>query len=219
MLLDLAVVYLSSSFVKNHLPSVFHMLSSVYSLLCIREARVSLSQSFVMFCYSKFWDCMLQKPLVRTARIISDCNQTWPQSGKSNGLENKVQLWPMLSCIFRRFLCPKICHWNPCIFIQLIRELFALYFTSCYNSGMYCRSLECRNKTVWMFNREQNFRGNSFTRNDYILNSVVVNDFPDSKVLTSFLWRPNRRKFSDGSRNDYMQAIAGPESASDAPLF
>jgi len=47
---------------------------------------------------------MLQKPLVPAARISSDCNQTWPRSGKSScagfgifrrlwqsrGLENKV---------------------------------------------------------------------------------------------------------------------------------
>ena len=33
------------------------------------------------------------------------------------------------------------------------------------------------------------------------------------------LWRHNHRKCSDGSRNYYMQAIAGPESLFDAPLF
>ena len=33
------------------------------------------------------------------------------------------------------------------------------------------------------------------------------------------MWRHNHRKFSDGSRNKYMQAIAGPEPAFDAPLF
>jgi len=38
-------------------------------------------------------------------------------------------------------------------------------------------------------------------------------------VLTSMLWRHNHRKFSDGSRNNYMHAIAGPESAFDLPLF
>jgi len=43
--------------------------------------------------------------------------------------------------------------------------VFAFYFTSCYNSRIYCRILECRNETVWMFNRDQNFRRNSFTRN------------------------------------------------------
>jgi len=42
--------------------------------------------------------------------------------------------------------------------------VFAFYFTSCYYSRMYYRNLDCRNKTVWMFNRDQNFRGNSFTR-------------------------------------------------------
>jgi len=65
---------------------------------------------------------MLQKPLVPTARISGDYNQTWPRSGTSGcagfgifkrlwqtrGLENKVQLWPLLSCVIRRFLCPKI---------------------------------------------------------------------------------------------------------------
>jgi len=44
--------------------------------------------------------------------------------------------------------------------------VFAFYFTSCNNSRMYYRNLECRNKTVWMFNRDQNFRGSSFTWND-----------------------------------------------------
>jgi len=68
---------------------------------------------------------MLQKLLVPTARIIGECNQTSPPgSGKSGcagfgifkrlwltrGLESKVQLWPILSCIIRRFLCPKTCH-------------------------------------------------------------------------------------------------------------
>jgi len=42
---------------------------------------------------------------------------------------------------------------------------FAFYFTSCYNSRMYYRNLECRSKTVQIFNRDQNFRGNGFTRN------------------------------------------------------
>jgi len=32
----------------------------------------------------------------------------------------------------------------------------------------------------------------------------------------SILWRHSHRKFSDWSRNNYMQAIAGPESAFDA---
>jgi len=43
--------------------------------------------------------------------------------------------------------------------------VFALYFTSWYNSRMYYRNLECRKKAVWMFNRDQNFRGYSLTRN------------------------------------------------------
>jgi len=52
-----------------------------------------------------------------------------------------------------------------------------------------------------------------------MLNSTVVNDFQDSKVLTSILWRHNHRKFFDGSRNNYMQAMAGPESAFDALYY
>jgi len=61
---------------------------------------------------------MLQKPLVPTARISSDCNQTWPGSGTSGsagfdifkklwqtrGSENMVQLCPILSCVIRGFL-------------------------------------------------------------------------------------------------------------------
>jgi len=31
---------------------------------------------------------------------------------------------------------------------------------------MHYRNLECPNKTVWIFNRDQNFRGNSFRRNE-----------------------------------------------------
>jgi len=64
---------------------------------------------------------MLQKPLVPTARISGDCDQTWPREWnkrvrwilifkrlwQTRGLENKVQLWPILSCAIRRFLCPK----------------------------------------------------------------------------------------------------------------
>jgi len=67
---------------------------------------------------------MLSKPLVATARISGDCNQTWPGSGtkgcagfgifkrpwQTRSLENKAQLWPILSCVMKRFLCPKICH-------------------------------------------------------------------------------------------------------------
>jgi len=62
--------------------------------------------------------------LVPIARISGDCNQSWPRSGTSvcagfgifkrpwqtHGLENIVQILPILSCVIRRFLCPKICH-------------------------------------------------------------------------------------------------------------
>ena len=164
------------------------MHSSVCSSLSWEETDswVSLSQSFMMFYYSKLWECMFQKPLVpSTPRISGDCTQTWRGSGTSGrvgfgifkwlwqtrGLENKVQLWPTLSCVIRRFLCPKdlslkIIH----IHTDDQRTFWlvvAFYFISySYNSRKHYRNLECRNKTVWMFNLDQNFRGNSFTRND-----------------------------------------------------
>jgi len=62
-------------------------------------------------------------PTAHTAVIVTT-NQTWPGSGtrgcagfgiferlwQTRGLENKVQLRPILSCVVRRFLCPKICN-------------------------------------------------------------------------------------------------------------
>jgi len=145
---------------------------------------ISLNQYFMMSYYTKLWERMFQKSLVPTACISGDCNQTWPGSGTSGyagfgifkrlgqtrGLENMEQLWPVLSGVIRRLLCPK----NSVIKIQAnyiddqgtFWLVFAFYFTSCYNSRMHYRNLECRNKTVWMFNRDQNLRGNSFTRND-----------------------------------------------------
>jgi len=133
-------------------------------------------------------ECMLQKPLVLTVSISGDCNQTLPGSGTSGcagfgifkrlwrtrGLENKVQLRPILSCVIRRFLCPKnlslkfkhVYTDDQAYLYRTFWLVFAFYFTSCYNFRMYCRNLECRNKTVWMFKRDQNFRGHSFTRND-----------------------------------------------------
>ena len=120
MFWDFAILYLSNSFVWDHLPSVSHVRSSACSsFLCIRE---SPSVSPLTGYYSKIWKCMLQKPLVPTACISGDCNQTWPGSGtrgcagfgifkslwQTRGLGNKVQLWIILSCVIRRFLCPKI---------------------------------------------------------------------------------------------------------------
>jgi len=46
--------------------------------------------------------------------------------------------------------------------------------------------------------------GDSYTRNDLILNSTIVNDFQDLMVLTSVLWHHSLMKFSDSSRNNYM---------------
>ena len=66
MLRDFTILYLSSKFVQNHLPSVFHMHSSVCSsLLCIRDSWVSLSQSFIVLYYSKLWECMFQNTLLQ----------------------------------------------------------------------------------------------------------------------------------------------------------
>ena len=161
--------------------------SACSSLLCIRDSWLSLSPSFMMFCCSKLWECMFQKPLVPTPRISGDCNQSWLWSGTSGragfaifnrlwqtrGLKNNLQLWPISSCVIRRFLWPE----NLSVKFTHIYEddqetfwlFFAFYFTSyCYNSRMFYRNLECPNKIVCikMFNRDQNFRGNGFTRND-----------------------------------------------------
>ena len=89
-----------------------------YTFFCLSSFMyswlASLPQSvLLMFYYSKLWECMLQKPLVPTPCCSDDCNQIWPWSGTSawagyGMLENKVQLWLILSCVIRRFLCPKI---------------------------------------------------------------------------------------------------------------
>jgi len=51
-----------------------------YAIFCLffsfMYSWVSLSHYFIMFYYSKLWECMLQKPLVRTACISGDRNQT-----------------------------------------------------------------------------------------------------------------------------------------------
>jgi len=118
-----------------------------------------LSLSFMMFYCSELWERMLQKPLVPIACISGDCNQTWPRSGisvyagfgifrrlwQTRGLENKVQFWPILSCVIIRFLCLKSLslklmhvYTDDRRFFWLV---FAFYFTSCYNSRMYYRNL------------------------------------------------------------------------------
>jgi len=115
MVRDFAILYLSSSFVQNHLPSVFHMYSSVCSSLsCIRDSWVSLIQSFMMFYHSILWVHALEIPSPYGSQS-DDCNSTWPESGirgcagfgiierlwQTRGLETKVQLWPILSCVIR----------------------------------------------------------------------------------------------------------------------
>ena len=77
-----------------------------------------------------------------------------------------------------------------------------------------------------MFNRDRNFKVGMALRKTvrfltlrWTIVSSIVNDFQHSKVLMSILLRHNHRKFSDGSRNRYMQATAGPKSAFDAPSF
>jgi len=164
------------------------MHSSVCSSLSWEETHswVSFSQSFMMFYYSKLWEGMFQTPLVpSTPRISGDCTQTWRESGTSGtagfgifkwlwqtrGLENKMQLWPVLSCVIRRCSCRNDLSLK---FIHIHTGdqrtfwlVFAFYFISyCCNSRKHYRNLECRNKIVWLFNLCQSFRGTSFTRND-----------------------------------------------------
>jgi len=52
MLRDFAILHLSSSFVNNHLPSVFHMHFSICSsLLCIRESPQPVLYDVLFFLY------------------------------------------------------------------------------------------------------------------------------------------------------------------------
>ena len=159
-----------------------------YAFFCLffsfMHLWVFLCQSFMMFYYLKLWERMLQKPLVPTACISGDCNQTWPGSGTSGcagfrilkrlwqirGLENKAQLWPILSCVISRFLCPKNSVIKIHAYLYRLSGNFLVSFCILFHELLQfvnvLRNLEWRSKTVWMFNRDQNFRGNSFTRND-----------------------------------------------------
>ena len=107
-----------------------------------------------------------------------DCNQTWPEWSKRmrwirhlrKALTNpwfRKQGATLVNFIqwCQKIFAQKICHYNSHIFVQMIRLVFAFYFTSCYKSRIHYRNLECRNKTFCMFNRNQNFRWNSFTQN------------------------------------------------------
>jgi len=56
------MLYVSRSFVQNHLSSVFHIHSFVCPyFICIHEP--ALSQSLMTFKNSKLWKCMLQSSL------------------------------------------------------------------------------------------------------------------------------------------------------------
>jgi len=147
---------------------------------------VSLSQTFMIFWYSKLWECMLQKPQVPTARISGDWNHTWWErktSGytafgifkrlwQTRALENKVQLWPILSCVVTSFLCPT----NSVIKIHayfyrwsrnfLPTVVFVFYFTSWYNSNILPKFgvSQYNSLSVQSWRKFQN--ENSFTRND-----------------------------------------------------
>ena len=63
--------------------------SFTYAFFCLffsfMYSCVSLTQSLMMFYYSKLWECMLQKPRVPTAYIGRDCNQTWQGIVKQAG--------------------------------------------------------------------------------------------------------------------------------------
>jgi len=116
---NFAIIYLSSSCIKSF------AFSFSYAIFCLLfsfiYSWVSLCQSFMMFYYSKSLRVHASETLVPTACISGDCNQTWPGSGTSGraefgifkrlwqtrGFENKVQLWPMLSCVIRRLSCPQ----------------------------------------------------------------------------------------------------------------
>jgi len=142
MLWDFAILYLSVNFVQKPFAFSFsYPFFCLFFFLCIRDSWVSLSQSFMMFYYSKLWECMLQKLLIPTARIIGECNQTSPPgSGKSGcaGFGIFKRLWPLTNSWFRKqgatlanfilyyqkISVPKNLSLNSCIFIQMIRELF-----------------------------------------------------------------------------------------------
>ena len=144
---------------------------------------VSLSQSFMMFYYSNLWECMLQKPLSPYSshqwRLQPDLTREWKSGCAGFGiferlwqtrvLENKGQLWSILSCVVRKCLCPKnYVFQNSCILSQVIREFlpgccilfhYKLLQFECITAVWSVITQQCQC-------RDQNFRGNSFTRND-----------------------------------------------------
>jgi len=146
---------------------------------------LSLSQFFMMFYYSTLWECMLQIPEPLSSY---SSYQRWLQPDQTREWNKRVRCvqhlrkaltnpWfrKQVATLVSFILCYKI--FGPKIFVikfiyiytddQGISWLvFAFYFTSCYNSGMHYRNLECCNKAVWMFSRDQNVRGNSFKRNE-----------------------------------------------------
>ena len=102
-------LYLSGRFVWNHLPSVFHMPSSVCPSLMY--SWVFLLSILYEVLKLKIYECMLQDPRQFAS---GDCGQIWRDRTcryaalgifrQNHALENKEQLWPILWCVIR-FLC------------------------------------------------------------------------------------------------------------------
>jgi len=107
----------------NSVPGRCMLLSVLLFYVFVTRESPSVSPFWCFITQNSESGCS-RNPLVPTTRISGDCYQTWPGSGtrgfagfgifkrlwQTRGLENMVQLWPIWSCVIRRFLCPKICH-------------------------------------------------------------------------------------------------------------
>jgi len=86
--------------------------------------------------------------------------------------------------------------------------IFAFSFISCYNSNLLSQFRVSQYNSLKVQSWPKFRSRDSFTRNDLIRNSTIVNDFQDPKVPTSIPWRHTHMKLSDGCRNNYVR-IAG----------
>ena len=102
------------------------------------------------------------------------CDQTWRERGRSGHaafgilkrfwqirvLENKV-LWPIYAVLSENFCAYKIMLLKFILIFEDDQETFFCFFhflSLVTKFWMYYRNLECRNTTVWMFNRDRNFK-------------------------------------------------------------
>jgi len=131
-----------------------------------------LSQFFKMFENSKLLECMFQKPLITTTCTCGDFGQTGKGGNKRIRCirhlqkiltkacrENKVQLWQLSSCVIRRFLCLKVSSRKFVHIFADVQVTFCLvldFLSRVATIRMYFSNLECRNTTLWMFNRDLN---------------------------------------------------------------